>query len=162
MGLTLEVWWYIVTFENVQLHRHIWIFMVTIILHHIIDILYSLYIHYTGIIQCMRLADEKRRYSVTPSLSGWTHTQNGPRHDDVMKWKHFPRYWRFVRGIPRSPANYPHKGQWHGAFKFSLICALNKRMSKQSWGWWFETLSRSLWRHCNDNGIHCIQDELAV
>ena len=28
---------------------------------------------------------------------------------------------------------------------------LNKRLSKQLWGWWFETLSRSLWRHCNDN-----------
>ena len=26
---------------------------------------------------------------------------------------------------------------------------LNKRLSKQSWGWWFETLSRSLCRHCN-------------
>ena len=26
---------------------------------------------------------------------------------------------------------------------------LNKRLSKQSWGWWLETLSRSLWRHCN-------------
>ena len=27
---------------------------------------------------------------------------------------------------------------------------LNKRLSKQSWGWWFETLSCPLWRHCND------------
>ena len=27
---------------------------------------------------------------------------------------------------------------------------LNKRLSKQSWGWWFETLSRPLWRHCDD------------
>ena len=26
----------------------------------------------------------------------------------------------------------------------------NERLSKQSWGWWFETLSRSLWRHRND------------
>ena len=26
----------------------------------------------------------------------------------------------------------------------------NKRLSKHSWGWWFETLSRSLWRHCDD------------
>ena len=26
---------------------------------------------------------------------------------------------------------------------------LNKRLSKQSWGWWFETPSRLLWRHCN-------------
>ena len=24
-----------------------------------------------------------------------------------------------------------------------------KLLSKQSWGWWFETPSRSLWRHCN-------------
>ena len=23
-------------------------------------------------------------------------------HDDVMKWKHFPRHWPFVRGIHRS------------------------------------------------------------
>ena len=26
---------------------------------------------------------------------------------------------------------------------------LNERWSKQSWGWWFETLSNPLWRHCN-------------
>ena len=30
----------------------------------------------------------------------------------------------------------------------------NKRLSKQSWGWWFETLSSLLWRRCNDNGAH--------
>ena len=123
-------------------------------------------------------------------------------HDDVIKWKHFPRYWPFVRGIHRSPVNSPHKGQWRGALMFSLICAringwvnnretgdlrrhrthhdvivmmsqnglgvtvldkqsshqitnvffdlrLNKRLNKQSWGWWLETLSRPLWRHCN-------------
>ena len=71
-------------------------------------------------------------------------------HDDVIKWKHFPRYWSFVRGIHRSPVNSPHIGQWRGALMLSLICALNKRLSKQSWGWWFETPSRSLWRHCSD------------
>ena len=26
---------------------------------------------------------------------------------------------------------------------------LNNRLSKQSWDWWFETPSRSSWRHCN-------------
>ena len=61
----------------------------------------------------------------------------------------FPRYWPFVRGMHRSPLNYPHKGQWRGALKFSLICALNKQLSKQSWSWWFETPLRSLWRHYN-------------
>ena len=43
-------------------------------------------------------------------------------HDDVIKWKHFPRYWPFVQGIHRSPVNSPHKGQWRGASMFSLIC----------------------------------------
>ena len=44
-------------------------------------------------------------------------------HDDVTKWKHFPRYWPFVRRIHRSQVNSPHKGQWRGALMFSLICA---------------------------------------
>ena len=44
-----------------------------------------------------------------------------PSHDDVIKWKHFPRYWPFVRWIHRSPVNSPLKGQWRGALMFSLI-----------------------------------------
>ena len=43
-------------------------------------------------------------------------------HDDVIKWKHFPHYWPFVRGIHRSPVYSPHKGQWCGAFMFPLTC----------------------------------------
>ena len=34
----------------------------------------------------------------------------------------FPRYWRIVRGIHRSPVNSLHKGQWRGALMFSLVC----------------------------------------
>ena len=58
-------------------------------------------------------------------------SRNGNMQWDVMsfhpdeidiKWKHFPRYWPFVRGIHRSPVNSPHKGQWRGALMFSLIC----------------------------------------
>ena len=53
-------------------------------------------------------------------------------HDDVIKWKHFPRYWPLVRGIHRSPVNSPHKGQWRGTVMFSLIyarinCWINNR-----------------------------------
>ena len=33
-------------------------------------------------------------------------------HDDVIKWRHYPRYWPFL-----------HKGQWRGALMFSLISA---------------------------------------
>ena len=41
----------------------------------------------------------------------WITSTRGPFHDDVIKWKHFPRYRPFVWGIPRSPVNSPHKGQ---------------------------------------------------
>ena len=34
--------------------------------------------------------------------------------------------WPFVRGIPRSPMNSPHKGQWRGTLMFSLIWFLIK------------------------------------
>ena len=43
-------------------------------------------------------------------------------YDDVIKWKHFPHYWPFVRGIHRRPVNSPHKGQWRGTLMFSLMC----------------------------------------
>ena len=53
-------------------------------------------------------------------------------NDDVIKWKHFPRYWPFVRGIHRSPVNSPHKGKWRGALMFFFDARLNKRLGKQS------------------------------
>ena len=40
-------------------------------------------------------------------------------HDDVIKWKHFPRYWPFVLGIHRPPVISPQKGQWRGVLMFS-------------------------------------------
>ena len=58
----------------------------------------------------------------TPVSCRWYCTGGYHFHDDVIKWKHFPRYWPFVRGIHRSPVNSPHKGQWLGALMFSLIC----------------------------------------
>ena len=71
-------------------------------------------------------------------------------HDDVIKWKHFLRNWPFVRGIHRSPVNSPHKGQWCGAFDVYFDLRPKKRLSKQSWGWWFETQSHPLCRHRNE------------
>ena len=38
---------------------------------------------------------------------------------------------------------------------FDLL--LNKRLSKQSWGWWFETPAGPLWRHCEvRHGVHIL------
>ena len=72
------------------------------------------------------------------------------KHDDVRKWKHFPRNWPFVRRIHRSSVNSPHKGQWRGALMCVCDLRLNKRLSKQWWCWWFETPSRTLWRNRNE------------
>ena len=44
-------------------------------------------------------------------------------HDDVIKWKHFPRYWPFVRGINWSPVNSRTKASEAELFMLSLICA---------------------------------------
>ena len=49
---------------------------------------------------------------------GASYAYTSASHDDAIKWKHFPRYWPFVRGIHRSPVNSPHESQWRGALMF--------------------------------------------
>ena len=71
-------------------------------------------------------------------------------YDDVIKWKHFSRYWPFVWGIHRLLVNSPHKGQWRGALMFSLICTWTNSWVKKSRRRWFETTWRWLWRHYNE------------
>ena len=73
-------------------------------------------------------------------------------HDDVIKWKHFPHNWPFVRGIHRSRW-IPHTRPVTRSFDVSFDLRLNKRLRKQPWGWWFEMPPCSLWRHCNDMKI---------
>ena len=68
-------------------------------------------------------------------------------YDDVIKWKHFPHYWPFMRGI--------HRSRWIPYTKASdaklwcFLWSVPERLSKQWWGWWFEAPSCPLWRHCN-------------
>ena len=67
-------------------------------------------------------------------------------HDDVIKWKHFPRNWPFVRGIQM---NSPHKWPVTRSFDVFFDLRLNKRLSKQSWGWWFEACIQGM-LHTNE------------
>ena len=73
---------------------------------------------------------------------------DGFSHDDVIKWKHIPRNWPFVRGIHR-PRWIPHTKASDAELWCFFDLRLNKRLSKQPWGWWSETPSSSLWRHRN-------------
>ena len=72
---------------------------------------------------CVDVTDVTCFYDIEKLKVGIMACQGITDHDDVIKWKHFQRYLPFVRGIHRSPVNSPHKGQWHGALMFSLICA---------------------------------------
>ena len=70
------------------------------------------------------------------------------KHDDVIKWKHFRVTGHLCgeftgrRWIPRTKAS-------DAELSCFLWSALNKRLSKQWQGWWFETPSCPLWLHCN-------------
>ena len=48
------------------------------------------------------------------------------------------------------PGEFPTQSPVTRSFDIFFDLRLNKRLSKQPRGWWFETLSWSSWRHCND------------
>ena len=52
------------------------------------------------------------------------------------------------------PGEFPPQRPVVWSFDLFFDLLLNKRLSKQSWGWWFETPSCSLWPHCNDLNIY--------
>ena len=78
-------------------------------------------------------------------------------HAGVMTWT----WWRHQREtfsalLAICAGNSPVRGEFPAqrpvmrSFDVFFDLCLNKRLSKQSWGWRFETLSRPLRRHCND------------
>ena len=56
------------------------------------------------------------------------------KHDDVIKWKHFPCYWLFVRGIHRSPVNSPQRGQWPGVLMVCICTWINDWINNRDAG----------------------------
>ena len=68
-------------------------------------------------------------------------------------WSHlmktFSALLAICAGNSPVPGEFPKQRPVMWSFDVFFDLRLNKRLSKQSWGWWFETLSRPLWRHCN-------------
>ena len=60
-------------------------------------------------------------------------TFNMINHDDAIKWKLFPRYWPFVRGINQSLVHSHDKALIMRTVELPVI-------------WYYTT---SIWRHCN-------------
>ena len=68
-------------------------------------------------------------------------------------WRHqmekFSASLAICAGNSPVPGEFPAQRPVTQSFDVFFDLRLNKRLSKQSWGWWFETLSRPLWRHRN-------------
>ena len=70
-------------------------------------------------------------------------------------WRHqmetFSALLAFCAGNSPVLGEFPKQRPVTRSFDVFFDLRLNKRLSKQSWGWWFDTPSRSLLRHCNVN-----------
>ena len=91
-------------------------------------------------------------------------------HKNVMPWKCFKHYCPMMTssngnifrvtgplcGEFTGPGEFPTQRPVTRSFDVFCDLRLNNRLSKRPWGWWFETLSWSLWRNCNAfvQGIH--------
>ena len=55
---------------------------------------------------CSTVCSGKRKNNIKFVMKIHWWPVDSPHHDDVIKWKHFPRYWPFVvRWIPRTKAS---------------------------------------------------------
>ena len=82
------------------------------------------------------------------------HQQRGPAA--IKWWRHqmetFSALLVIWAGNSPVPSEFPAQRPMTQSFDVFFDLRLNKRLSKQWWGWWFETLSRPLWRNCNEHG----------
>ena len=71
-------------------------------------------------------------------------------------WRHqmetFSALLAICAGNSPVPGEFPTQRPVTRSFDVFLDLHLNKQLSKQSRGWWFETPSGSLWCQCNDIG----------
>ena len=72
---------------------------------------------------------------------------------NLSQWRHqmetFSALLALCAGNSPVTGEFPAQRPVTRSFHVFVDLCLNKRLSKQSWRWWFETPSRSLWRHCN-------------
>ena len=72
---------------------------------------------------------------------------------DIARWRHQMETYSALLAV--CAGNSPMTGELPAqrpvtrSFDVFFDLHLNKRLSKQSWGWWFETPSCPLWHHCN-------------
>ena len=94
----------------------------------------------------------------------WEMIENGnivPPINSAQQWFKIRAWWRhqmetfsallaICAGYSPVPGEFPLQRPVTRSFDVFFDLRLNKRLSKQSWGWWFETLLHPLWRQCNE------------
>ena len=84
----------------------------------------------------------------------------------VSRWRHqmetFSALLALCAGNSPVTGEFPAQRPVTRSFDVSFDPRLNKRLSKQSLGWWFETPWCPLWHHCNVtySGSHGLQSTL--
>ena len=105
------------------------------------------------ITQSILLPCGHQSYNVSIIKILWSHwsranIDNAVKHDDVIKWNICCAIGPWAGNSPVN-GEFPSQRPVMRSFNFFFDLCLNKRLSKQSRRRWFETPSRSLWRHCN-------------
>ena len=84
----------------------------------------------------------------------------------MSRWHHemenFSALLAICAGNSPVTGEFPAQRPVTQSFDVFLDLRLIKRLSKQWWGWWFETPSRPLWRHSNVNIMLCVPVTLVV
>ena len=88
----------------------------------------------------------KQSYSKLVNDMLWHKKDSKVSHDDVIKWKKNSAILALGAGNSPVTGEFPTQRTVTRSFDVSFDLLLNKRLSTQSWGRWFETPSCSLWR----------------
>ena len=79
-------------------------------------------------------------------------------HEVLTWWRHqketFSTLLTLWAGNPSVTGEFPSQRPVTRSFDVLFDQRLNKQSSKQWWGWWFQTPSHPLWRHCNEYGFY--------
>ena len=85
---------------------------------------------------------------------------------NLTRWRHqmetFSALLAICEGNSPVPGEFLAQRPVTPGFHVFLDLRLNKRLSKQSWCWWFESISRPLWRQCNDSHLGSSANEVPV
>ena len=98
----------------------------------------------------------------------WFVTQDFIRYRQIKRtwWRHqmetFSTLLALCAGNSPDSGEFPAQRPVTRSFDVFFDLRLIKRLSKHSRGWWFETLSRPSWRHCDDNPVWLLLTNSAI